>query len=253
VTGTFIVLLILAAGAQAAELSPKTLNAFQAYIEAADRAMRERPQSPARLAAKPGAPPVVEGWEGKGVRDVADGLVHDWVGAIFVEKARLKDAIEVLRNVDKDKDYYPQVIASRTLKREGDRAAVSMRLLKKKIITVVLDAHYDVQNRDLGGGRYQIWSKSTKISEVSNAGKPDEHVKPPGTGHGFLWRLNSYWLLEERNGGLYMELRAISLTRDIPAGLGWAIKPMVTSLPRESLVSTLEGTAKAMLWYSRQN
>lgn len=251
--GAWIVLLVLAAGAQAAELSPKTLKEFQAYAEAADRIMRERPQSTSRLAAKPGAPPVVEGWEGKGVRDVTDGLVHDWVGAIFVEKARLKDAIEVLRNVDKYKEYYPQVIASRTLKREGDRAAVSMRLLKKKIITVVLDAHYDVQNRDLGGGKYQIWSKTTKISEVSNAGTPDEHVKPPDTGYGFLWRLNSYWLLEERNGGLYMELRAISLTRDIPAALAWAIKPMVTSLPRESLVSTLEGTAKAMLWYSRHN
>lgn len=251
--GTLIVLLVLAAGAKTAELSPKTLKEFQAYTEAADRAMLERPQSASRLAAKPGAPPVVEEWEGKGVRDVPGGLVHDWVGAVFVEKAKLKDAIEVLRNLDKYKDYYPQVISSRTLKREGDRAAVSMRLLKKKIITVVLDAHYDVLNRDLGGGKYQIWSKSTKISEVSNAGKPDEQIKPPDTGFGFLWRLNSYWLLEERNGGVYMELRAISLTRDIPTALAWAIKPMVTSLPRESLVSTLDGTAKAMLWYARQH
>lgn len=251
--GTIFLFLALAAGAQTAELSQKTLREFQVYSEAADRAMQARPDSSSRLAVKPGGAPVIEGWEGKGDRDVTDGMVHDWIGAIFVEKAKLRDAVEVLRNVDKYKEYYPQVLASRTLMREGDRAAVTMRLLKKKIITVVLDATYDIHNRDLGGGKYQIWSKSTKISEVSDAGTKDERVKPPDTGHGFLWRLNSYWLLEERDGGVYMELRAISLTRDIPMGLAWAVKPMVTSLPRESLISTLEGTAKAMAWYSRQN
>ncbi len=244
---------MLGAAAQAADLSQKTLREFQTYVEAADRAMLARSGTPERLAAKPGGPPVVEGWEGRGVRDVSDGLVHDWVGAILVEKARLKDAVEVLRDVDKYKDYYPQVIASRTLKQEGDWAVVSMRLLKKKIITVVLDTQYDVQYRPAGERQYQIWSKSTKIAEVSDAGEPSERTKPPDTGYGFLWRLNSYWLLEERNGGVYMELRAISLTRDIPLGLAWAVKPMVTSLPRESLVATLEGTAKAMLWYSHQH
>jgi len=248
-----LVLALLTAPLQAAELSPKTLKEFQAYMETADRAMQARPQSPSRLAVKPGGAPVIEGWEGKGVRDVTDGMVHDWVGAIFVEKARLEDAVAVLRNVDKYKDYYTQVTASRTLKRENGKAAVYMRLLKKKIITVVLDTYYDVEYRAAGKGKSQILSKSTSISEVSDAGTKDEKVKPPDTGHGFLWRINSYWLIEEREGGLYMELRAISLTRDIPTGLAWAIKPMVTSLPRESLEATLEGTAKAMLWYSRQH
>ncbi len=248
-----LILALLTSPLPAAELSQKTLKEFQAYMEVADRAMQARPQGQARLAAKPGGAPVIQGWEGKGDRDVSDGMVHDWIGAIFVEKAKLEDAVAVLRNVDKYKDYYAQVIASRTLKRENGKASVFMRLLKKKIITVVLDTYYDVEYREAGNGKAQILSKSTRVSEVSDAGTKDEVVKPPDTGHGFLWRINSYWLLEQRGNGVYMELRAISLTRDIPTGLAWAVKPMVTSLPRESLVSTLEGTAKAMLWYSRQN
>jgi hypothetical protein len=244
---------LLTAPLPAAELSPKTLKEFQAYMEVAERTMLSRPQSQSRLAVQPGSAPVIEGWEGTGVREVTDGMVHDWVGAIFVDKARLQDAVSVLRNVDKYKDYYSQVTASKTLRRDNAKASVYMRLLKKKIITVVLDTYYDVEYREAGKGKAQIFSKSTRISEVSDAGKNDEKVKPPDTGYGFLWRLNSYWLLEQREGGVYMELRAISLTRDIPTGLAWAVKPMVTSLPRESLEATLEGTAKAMLWYSQQH
>ena len=31
---------------------------------------------------------------------------------------------------------------------------------------------------------------------------------PPGVDHGFMWRLNSYWRFEGRNGGVYIECEA---------------------------------------------
>ena len=52
---------------------------------------------------------------------------------------------------------------------------------------------------------------------MDDAGKPNEKVRPPDAGYGFLWRLDTYWRFEERDGGAYTECRAISLTRDIPA------------------------------------
>ena len=55
---------------------------------------------------------------------------------------------------------------------------------------------------------------------------------PPGTGHGFLWRMNAYWLIEPRPEGVYLECRSLSLSRSIPAGLGWLIEPFVTSVPK---------------------
>jgi hypothetical protein len=89
-------------------------------------------------------------------------------------------------------------------------------------------------------------SYTTRIAEVENAGSHKERVLPPDTGHGFLWRLFSYWRFEERDGGVYIECRGISLTRDVPFGLGWAIEPIIQKLPQESLIKTLEATRTAL-------
>src|SRR5208283_4923567 len=89
---------------------------------------------------------------------------------------------------------------------------------------------------------------TTRIAEVEDAGTEKESVLEPDTGYGFLWRLYSYWKFDEKKGGegVYIECRAISLTRDIPVGLGWIIEPIVRKLPQESLIHTLECTRKAL-------
>jgi hypothetical protein len=66
-------------------------------------------------------------------------------------------------------------------------------------------------------------------------------------GTGFLWRLNTYWSWEERDGGLYMQLEAVSLSRDIPTGLEWVVGRFVKSVPRESLMFTLGRTRDLVL------
>jgi hypothetical protein len=81
---------------------------------------------------------------------------------------------------------------------------------------------------------------------VDKPGKPNEHDLPPGTGQGFLWRLNSYWRFRERDGGTWVECEAISLTRDVPVGLGWIVQPIIQDLPKQSLESTLRETRAAL-------
>ena len=107
---------------------------------------------------------------------------------------------------------------------------------------MVLDSEYKVDYRALDGGRWAKASHSTRINEVQ-FGKP----QPDGTGIGFLWRMNAYWIIEPQPGGVYLECRSISMSRDIPPGLGWMVKPMVTSLPKESLRDTLTATARALM------
>jgi len=43
--------------------------------------------------------------------------------------------------------------------------------------------------------------------------------------HGFLWRLNTYWSYEERDGGLTMQIESVSLTGQSRAGWGglWTV------------------------------
>ena len=88
--------------------------------------------------------------------------------------------------------------------------------------------------------RWSVASRSTRIAEMDG----DQEL-PPGNDHGFLWRMNAYWLIEQRPEGVYLECRTISLSRDIPLMLSLAIKPFVTTVPRESLQETMEATLRA--------
>ena len=73
------------------------------------------------------------------------------------------------------------------------------------------------------------------------------HAKlPPGDDHGFLWRLHTFWRFEERDGGVYMEVEAISLTRNVPRIVSAVVTPIVRQLPRESLEMTLLNTRRAL-------
>lgn len=152
-----------------------------------------------------------------------------------------------VQDYDNHKNIYkPEVIASKLISHRGDNFQIYLRLLKKKIMTVVLDTDHDVQYRSLDRKRWICRSYTTRIAEVENAGSNKERVLPPDTGFGFLWRLDSYWRFQERDGGVVIECRAISLTRDVPFGLGWIIEPIIQKLPKESLIHTLEATRRML-------
>jgi hypothetical protein len=179
--------------------------------------------------------------------DIPGGLVHDWIGAVFIPKTTLNRTLALLQDYDHHKlVYQPEVIDSKLVARDGDRFTAYLRLRKKKLITVVLDTEHEVQYVRLDRARSYSISRSTRIAEVENAGTPDERTLPAGADHGYLWRLNSYWRLEEADGGVLVECQAVSLTRGIPAGLGWLVGPIVTGLPRESLARTLAATLEAL-------
>ena len=237
-------------------MKPRTLQAFDEYSRGAEAriaALERGPlflwtdQSPERHRQVRQGAIVVERVTGKDPAAVPEGLIHDWIGAVFLPGATLPQVIGLVQDYDQHKDVYaPEVGASKLVNRNGSDFQVFLRLLKKKVITVVLDTYYDVHYAPVDETRWCSRSYSTRIQEVENASKPNEHALPPGEDHGFLWRLNSYWRFLQRDGGVYVECEAISLTRDIPMGLGWVVGPVVRDLPRESLVSTLQKTRDAL-------
>jgi hypothetical protein len=58
--------------------------------------------------------------------------------------------------------------------------------------------------------------------------------------------METWWRMDERDGGVYVQSEVVSLTRDIPKGLGWLIGPFVNSIPKETLAFTLGATRKAV-------
>jgi hypothetical protein len=176
------------------------------------------------------------------------GLIHAWVRIVFVPGVSLRETIATLQDYDRDADYYqPQVVRSRLLARSGNDFRVFLRLKQTYGITVVMDTEYQVHYSPLDGRRAASQSHSTRINEVENAGLPSERIRPVGDDHGFLWRLYSYWHFYEADGGVYIQCNAISLTRDVPPGLGWLVGPFIEIIPRESLQFTLDATRKALL------
>jgi hypothetical protein len=175
------------------------------------------------------------------------GLIHHWIGTAFVPGATLAQTLAFMEDYNHKMEYFkPDIVRSKILEQEGDDYFVLLRFYQKKIITTVIDTdqqiHYQVVDKT------HAWSRShaTRVQEVENPGKSDERLAPEGHDRGFVWKLNTFWRFEQKDGGTYLECQAISLSRDIPTGLGWIVGSFVSSVPRESLTFTLT-TARAAL------
>ena len=243
--------------AEPVQLKQATLAAFAEYIREAESAMERTLREEAGFLWSDGeakrtrqvqkGETVAESWSGKHPVSVPDGLIHDWIGATLIRGATIEKTLALIQDYDNHKNIYqPEVMASKLISRSGNDFQIYLRLLKKKIITVVLDTDHEVHYSQVDAARWCCRSYTTRIAEVEEAGKPQERVLEPDAGYGFLWRLYSYWRFQERDGAVYAECRVVSLTRDVPKGLGWIIEPIIRKLPRESLINTLELTRRAV-------
>jgi len=175
-------------------------------------------------------------------------MIHHWEAISFIPGAKVDDVLRVLEDYDHHSEYYkPDVERSKTLAHEGDHYRVFLRFRRHKVITVVLNTTHDVNYFRDSAERAHSRSSAIRIQEVENAGKSDEREKPAGDDGGFLWRMETWWRVEEKDGGVYIQSEVASLTRDIPTGLGWLIKPFVTDIPKETLAFTMDATRKAVL------
>ncbi|MGA8110838.1 MAG: hypothetical protein WBD46_04815 [Acidobacteriaceae bacterium] len=179
-------------------------------------------------------------------------LLHHWRATAFVPGATADAFDRLLR----DFPAYPrvfarQVIAARAETPTGEPVAprnyqVLLRVRQHHVLTVVLETAYDVAFVQLDPQHRSSISRSTQIAEIGSPGTPAEHALSPSDDHGYLWRQNTYWSWEERDGGLYLQIESVSLTRSIPYGLGWAVGPYIASVPRDSLTFTLGAAAAAL-------
>lgn len=237
-------------------VKPETIESFDAYVREAERLLDQSLRAgaflwfegnPRREKTVRAGEVLTELWEGAGPHHVPSGVIHDWVGAVFAPGSTIQLTLARIQDYDNHKIFYkPEVVESKLVSRNGNFFKIYLRLQKKKIVTVVLDTDHDVRYTPVDATRWYCRSYTTRVAEVESAGRPDEKVGDPDMGYGFLWRLNSYWRFQERDGGVYIQCRAITLTRDIPLGLGWIIEPLIRSLPGESLISTLRATRDAL-------
>lgn len=258
-------ILFVGARASAAELKKQTLDAFNRYVQLTEARVSSelkaegpylypdflpQQQRDAEYASLKQGQTLIRHMQtreaGKKI-EAPDGMIHHWLGVVFIPGVTLKQTLALVQDYANHQRYYaPDVEQSRLISRAGNDFQIFYRLKRHKVVTVVLNTNYDVHYGSLSPTRAFSRSYSTRIAEVADPGEKGEHEKPVDDGTGFMWRLNGYWRFDERDGGTYVQCEAVSLSRDIPTGLGWMIGPFVESVPRDSLQFTLEKTRAAL-------
>jgi hypothetical protein len=265
VAGLVVLTVVRPGRAEEAEMKPATLAAFDRYVARVEARLDEEERSGRGFLRLDAVPPAsraareaalrggafhierVETSSAGAGEDVPDGLVHHWVGMVFVPGATVDEAVALLQDYDRhDRIYAPAIARSKLIAREDDRFRLYLRFFKKKVIAVTIDSEHEAVYTHLSGGRVASRVRSTRTHEIEHAGTVEERRLPEGEGHGFLWRLNSYWRFAPADGGVWVQCESITLTRDIPFGLGWVVGPFVTSVPRESLEFTLDTTRRVL-------
>jgi hypothetical protein len=253
-----LVLVAIGRGCVLAEPPAKAVSAFNNYANAVEARLDRQHGSASGFLALVGAGQeadaqlrrgelIVEQITRSGGEALPGALLHHWRGTAFAAGATTADFERLMKDFNAyPRHFAPQVIQARAQAQPGGLVHTVMRVRQKHVITVVMDTAYDISfgRRDARHG-YSV-SRSTQISEIDAPGTADEHALNASQEHGFLWRMNTYWSYEERDGGLYMQIESVSLSRAIPTGLGWAVRPFVESVPRDSLEFTLRATCNAL-------
>jgi hypothetical protein len=245
--------------ARAGELQAETLSAWQVYLKQSDARTEERAggrapffwmdESPERAARVRRGEVAIAPVAGHGTEAVPNGLVHHWIGAIFIPGGTVDALMGVVHDYDSYRRIYrPVVTSSRTLACADDRQEFQM-VWQSKILFVraAMQGHYRAYDVVLDRGRGYSVADAVEVREIADFGHPRQHLLPPDTGNGFIWRIRSVARFEERDGGLYLELEAMALTRDVPSSLAWMVNPVVNRLSVGSLTTTLRQTRDAVV------
>jgi hypothetical protein len=256
-----IALLALLAVAAAPQPSAEATKAFDDYVAQAEERIRRESSAEAfnnvgdrdELALDRGKVVVeargpTNGQQARGAVDVSGGMIHDWSAEIVIPGVTNDDVLATVQDYEHTARYYaPEVMSSRLIARDGDHFRIALRMRERRVVTVVMDAEFEVQYGRLDAKNAWSFSRSTQITEIADAGGLRERALSDEENHGYLWRLNSYWRFIQVRDGVVAQCEAISLTRDVPTGLGWLVGRFVREIPRESLEATLGATREAVV------
>jgi hypothetical protein len=250
---------IAAPAAQALDLQAGTLAAWQDYVKKADLRMQDRvegrapflwmEESPERAARVQRGEIVIAPVVGHGMEGVPNGLVHHWIGAVFIPGATIEGLLAVVHDYDNyERVYRPAVTSSQTLAC-SERSQEFQMVWQRKILFVsaAMQGRYHAHDVAIDAHRGYSVAEAVEVREIVDYRHAGQHMLPPDTGNGFLWRVRSTARFEQRDDGVYLELEAIALTRDIPPSLAWMVNPVVNKLSVGSLTTTLRQTRDSVL------
>ena len=238
---------LVPSSARAADLQPRSVQAYDTYAEQATRDFLARARKDATTPRRCDGVLLVRAGSGDGILTVPSALIHHWVGIAFVRGATMRQAEAVARDYPAYSKVYKNVVSTRVLSQQGDTYRVLIRLKEGEAgINAVLDVRSAVDYRSQSDGSLTATSRSEEIREVENAGRPNESPLPAGRDSGYLWRAHTFTRFIGEEGGVLVVMETLGLSRRFPLGLGWIIEPIARRLGRKSVEGSLDEFAAAI-------
>jgi hypothetical protein len=230
---------VTAAPAAAADLQPRTAQAFEKYADEMTRDFVARAMKNSTTARRCDGVIIARAGNGDGILNVPDGLIHHWLGLAYVQGATLKEVNQVARDYSAYPKVYKAVVSSKVLSQQGDSYRVLIRLKEDAGLTAVLDVRSAVEYRTQRGG-ITATSKSEEIRQVENFGKRNESLLPVGKDSGYLWRAHTLTHFIPEEGGVFIVMETLGLSRQFPPLTGWIIEPIARRIGRKSVEGSLD-------------
>lgn len=258
----FACLLPLCLQVQGATLAPETVQAWAAYCAAARQRIDGRVHGPApflwaeeseqRMAKLRRGEIIVVPMNPPSPHSIPGGLVHDWMGAACIRGVKLDQVLAVMDDYSKYRDFYKPVVVDSSLESRfegaiGSERRFSLLLVNNSVFTHrAIECHWKQTAVRLSTNRAYTTAQTVSISEVRDYGSPDQQFLPENEGSGYIWRMCAFSRLEQREEGVYIELEALALSRDVPAGLSWIVDPIIRRVSRGSMQTSLTQTRAAV-------
>ena len=248
----------------ASELKQRTAEAFQRYTERTEERIKSEEADPAHFLYFDSLPPeqkqsilerlhegqvVIQQMHTQGGKEieVPDGLVHHWLAIGFLPGVTREEVLQLAHDYARQAQIYVPDVQREELVSHGDPTdVVACRFYRQAIVTVVYDVSFNIEYFVPDSSRAYSWSHATRIAEVQNPGKPDEKEMPVGKDHGYMWRLNLYTSYLERDGGMYVQIEFLALSRTVPLIFAWLVNPYIRAVPRDYLTHYVVDTRKAL-------
>ncbi len=180
--------------------------------------------------------------------EVPDGLIHHWIGIAFAPGVSLERALSLVQDYDNHwRTYKPDVRRSKLLEHTDNTFKIYLQFYKDSPRRVSFNTEFEVHYTRIDATRVASRAVSARIAELEHPEQPDSPELPVGQGHGYLWRVNNYWRLEEKDGGVYMQVESIALSRDVPAIFAWFVNPLIRRVSRQTLANLLYATRQGLL------
>ena len=139
------------------------------------------------------------------------------VAIVFVPGATRDAVVAMLQDYDRHAVLFaPTIRRSRVIGHEADATIVAGQFAHRQVVTIVYNAELEARCRTLSALQTDCRSMSRRGAMVADAGTPSEREKGFRGDPGKQWFLRSYYRVEERDGGTYVELETLFVCPPLP-------------------------------------